>query len=83
MWLYSGSFVPITGVQPRPASASAFTSRREGWFFFAKKAPSSIAALSTGICRRASNALMPSGRSLVSKMKSNSIATNSIVIDSS
>ena len=74
---------PITGDQPRPACASAFTSRRDGCVFFAKNAPSSIAALSTGICSRASSALMPSGRSLVSKMKSNSIATISIVIDSS
>jgi hypothetical protein len=48
-----------------------------------EEAPSSIAALSTGICRRASSALMPSGKSFVSKMKSNSIATSSIVIDSS
>ena len=56
--------VPITGDQPRPACASALTSRRDGCVFLAKNAPSSIAALSTGICRRASSALMPSGRSL-------------------
>ena len=75
--------VPSAATSPARLRASAFTSIRDGWFFFAKNAPSSIAALSTGICRRASSALMPSGRSLVSKMKSNSIATSSIVIDSS
>ena len=55
--------MPIAGDQPSPASASALTSRRDGCDFFAKNAPSSIAALSTGICSRASSALMPSGRS--------------------
>ncbi len=83
IFLYSGSSWPITGDQPKPACASALTSSRDGCDFFAKNAPSSIAAFSTGICRRASSALMPSGRSRVSKMKSNSIATISIVIDSS
>ena len=72
----------MTGDQPSPACASALTSKRDGCVFLAKNAPSSIAAFSTGIWMRASSALIPSGRSLVSKMKSNSMATISIVIDS-
>ena len=82
-FLYSGSVDPIAGDQPSPASASALTRTRDGCDFLAKNAPSSIAAFSTGICNRASSALMPSGRSRVSKMKSNSIATSSMVIASS
>ena len=74
---------PSPATSRGPPAASALTSSRDGCVFLAKNAPSSIAAFSTGICSRASSALMPSGRSSVSKMKSNSIATISIVIDSS